>query len=192
MWQPVLVVKRLLCLAGSAAAIALAGCGGQPHSAAPSPASVNAAFKNSPPPLAALHERANQLVDGGPAAFSSLLTGLRGYPVVVNKWASWCTPCQSEFPVFQKVAVAYGKKVAFVGIAGKDPKPAASGFLRSYPVTYPSFLDLHEDIARSIQAATYYPLTVFFNRQGKSVYEHAGPYESAAALERDIRRYVLG
>jgi cytochrome c biogenesis protein CcmG/thiol:disulfide interchange protein DsbE len=186
------VLKRLPYLAATAAILALSGCGGQAHSAAPSHASVNAAFKGSPPPLAALHERANQLVEGGPAAFSSLLKSLHGYPVVVNKWASWCTPCQSEFPVFQKVAVAYGKKVAFVGINGKDHNPAASAFLRSYPVTYPSYVDPHEDIARTIQAATYYPLTVFFNRQGKSVYVHAGPYQSAAALEHDIGRYVLG
>jgi cytochrome c biogenesis protein CcmG/thiol:disulfide interchange protein DsbE len=191
-WQAVLVIKRLLCLASLVAAIALAGCGGQTHSAAPSQASVNAAFKDSPPPLAALHERANQLAGGGPAAFSALLKSLHGYPVVINKWASWCSPCQSEFPVFQKVAVSYGKKVAFVGIDGKDSKPAASAFLRSFPVTYPSYLDPHEDIARSIQASTYYPQTVFYDRQGKSVYDHAGPYEKAAALERDIRRYVLG
>jgi cytochrome c biogenesis protein CcmG/thiol:disulfide interchange protein DsbE len=188
-----LVVKPLPYLAFTAAILALVGCGGgHAHSDAPSRASVNAAFKGSPPPLASLHEGANQLVNGGQPAFSSLLKGLHGYPVVVNKWASWCTPCQSEFPVFQKVAVVYGKKVAFVGIDGKDTKPAASAFLRSFPITYPSYLDPHEDIARSIQAATYYPQTVFYNRQGKSVYDHAGPYESPAALERDIRRYVLG
>ena len=46
-------------------------------------------------------------------------------------------------------------------------------------------------IARSIQAAIYFPQTVYFNRQGKMVYDHAGPYQSAAALESDVRRYAL-
>ena len=171
----------------------LAGCGGgHAKSDAPPQASVAAAFKGSPPQLVALHARGNQLLSGGPAAFSALLKGLRGYPVIVNKWASWCGPCQSEFPVFQKVAVAYGKKVAFVGVDGKDTTPAAKAFLHSFPVTYPSYSDPKESIARSIQAATYYPQTVFYNRQGQSVFDHAGPYESASALERDIKRYALG
>jgi cytochrome c biogenesis protein CcmG/thiol:disulfide interchange protein DsbE len=186
------VVTRLSYLACTAAILGIAGCGGKVHSAAPSQASVNTAFKGSPSPLAALHQRADQLLPGGPGAFSALLKGLRGYPVVVNKWASWCTPCQSEFPVFQKVAVAYGKRVAFVGLDGKDTKPAAGAFLHSFPVTYPSYLDPHESIARTIQASTYYPQTVFYNRHGTRVYDHAGPYESPSALERDIRRYVLG
>jgi cytochrome c biogenesis protein CcmG, thiol:disulfide interchange protein DsbE len=175
------------------AAALLAGCGGsQPHSSAPSEATVTAAFKGSPPRLAALHEKANQLLGGGRTAFSALLKRLHGYPVVVNKWASWCIPCQSEFPLFQKVAVQDGKKVAFVGIDGKDTKPAGSAFLDKYPVTYPSYEDPSEDISRSIQAATYYPQTVFYDRKGTRVFDHAGPYESAAALQRDIKRYVLG
>ena len=61
-----------------------------------------------------------------------------------------------------------------------------------FPVTYPSYVDPDESIARSIQAATYYPQTVFFDRQGKIVFDHAGPYLSASALEHDIRRYALG
>jgi cytochrome c biogenesis protein CcmG/thiol:disulfide interchange protein DsbE len=173
--------------------VALAGCGGaQPRSAAPSSTSVSAAFKGSPAPLARLHDQANQLLSGGPSAFKARLAGLRGYPVVVNKWASWCGPCQSEFPAYQKAAVAYGKKVAFVGIDGKDHNGSAEAFLKRFPVTYPSYTDPEESIARSIQAATYYPQTVYFDRSGKIVFDHAGPYLSAASLERDIRRYALG
>ena len=46
--------------------------------------------------------------------------------------------------------------------------------------------------SNSIKASTYFPQTVFINRGGRIVFEHAGPYESASALEQDIRRYVLG
>jgi len=58
-------------------------------------------------------------------------------------------------------------------------------------VTYPSYVDPQEDIARSIQAATFFPETVYYDRHGRFLYEHAGPYLSASALEQDIRRYVL-
>jgi cytochrome c biogenesis protein CcmG/thiol:disulfide interchange protein DsbE len=171
--------------------LVLAGCGAQARSAAPGPATVAAAFKHSPPVLASLHVQADRLLGGGPSAFAARLRSLRGYPVVVNKWASWCEPCQTEFPAFQRAAVTYGRQVAFVGIDGKDSDGSAAGFLHQFPVSYPSYVDPRENIARTIQAATYYPQTVYFDRRGKIVYDHAGPYETAAALEQDIRRYVL-
>jgi cytochrome c biogenesis protein CcmG, thiol:disulfide interchange protein DsbE len=153
---------------------------------------VAAAFTSSPAPLMALHAQANQLLGGGRTAFNARVASLRGYPIVVNKWASWCGPCQTEFPAFQRAAVLYGSKVAFMGLDGKDANQAAASFLKRFPVTYPSYVDPQERIASSIKASTYYPLTVYFDRQGRPIYEHAGAYASVAALESDIRRYALG
>jgi thiol-disulfide isomerase/thioredoxin len=172
--------------------VALTACGAQVRSAAPGPSSVAAALKGSPPPLAALHGQANELLAGGAAAFESQLARLRGYPLVVNKWASWCGPCQTEFPAFQRAALAYGRRVAFLGLDGKDHDPAAIAFLRRFPVTYPSLSDPQEGIARKIKAATYYPETIYLDSQGRIVFEHAGPYVSAGTLEADIRRHLLG
>ena len=191
MWQALAVAPRFVSAALLLAGLVLAGCGTQARSAAPPTATIAAAFKGSPPALASLHAQANQLLAGGPNAFHLRLEGLRGYPVVVNKWASWCGPCQTEFPAFQRASVKYGRQVAFIGIDGKDSDPSAQAFLRRFPVTYPSYVDPDESIARTIQAAIYYPQTVYFDRQGKMVFDHAGPYETAAALEHDIRRYVL-
>jgi cytochrome c biogenesis protein CcmG, thiol:disulfide interchange protein DsbE len=186
-------VRSRLLLAATAVALAVGGCGSsQPKNEAPSKRSVNAAFKGSPAPLAALHDQANHLLGGGTAAYEARLARLKGYPVVVNKWASWCGPCQTEFPVFQRASVALGRKVAFLGIDGKDANSAATSFLRRFPVTYPSYVDPHETIARKIHAATYYPQTIYYDRNGKIVLDHAGPYASVGALEKDIRHYVLG
>lgn len=169
-----------------------AACGSaQPRSAPPTAAEKAAAFKSSPPQLSALHAQADRLLRGGPSAFRARLKALHGYPVVVNKWASWCGPCQTEFPAFQQASVKYGRDVAFVGIDGKDTNSAAQAFLRRFPLSYPSYVDPGESIARSIQAAVYYPQTVYFDRGGQMVYDHAGPYPNAGALEQDIRRYVL-
>jgi len=172
----------------------LAGCGAsQGRSAAPSPTKETIAFKGSPPVLASLHRQADTLLGGGVSAFRARMAVLAGYPVVVNKWASWCGPCQIEFPAFQQASVKLGRQVAFIGIDGKDGNGAAAAFLRRFPVSYPSYTDPHESISRAFQAATYYPQTLFFGRHGHTtyVYDHTGPYESAAALEQDIARYVL-
>jgi cytochrome c biogenesis protein CcmG, thiol:disulfide interchange protein DsbE len=163
-----------------------------PHSANLSKSAVSSALAGSPPVLASLHTQGNQLLPGGTAAFRARLKALRGYPVVINKWASWCGPCQTEFPAYQRASVAFGRQVAFIGIDGRDHNAAAAAFLRRFPVSYPSYTDPHEKIARAIQAATYYPQTVYIDRQGHEVFDHAGPYETAASLEKDIRRYALG
>jgi thiol-disulfide isomerase/thioredoxin len=182
----------LVVAAAVGASGALDGCGGTPRSAAPAPAAARAALADSPPALAAIHSQADRLLGGGPAAFNARLRTLRGYPVVVNKWASWCGPCQSEFPVFQRVSVALGRRVAFLGIDGKDADAQAAAFLRRFPVSYPSYVDPREQIARALEASTYYPETLFFTAAGRMNYLHAGPYETAADLERDVRRYAIG
>lgn len=191
MWQSVGVPTLRYAAALVLVALLLAGCGTQAHSQAPSSGAVSSAFHGSPAPLASLHTQANDLLGGGTAAFKQRMASLAGYPVVVNKWASWCDPCQTEFPAFQRAAVTFGKRVGFVGVDGKDHNGSAKAFLARFPVTYPSYTDPQEQIASSIQAATYYPQTVYFDRNHKIVFDHAGPYLSAAALERDIRRYAL-
>jgi thiol-disulfide isomerase/thioredoxin len=144
----------------------------------------------APEPFAALHRQASQLLDGGPSAVNERLASLRGHPVVINKWASWCGPCRLEFPVFQRVATKLGKRVAFLGLDGRDATGDARRFLSSNPVSYPSYKDPNERAAHHLKAGTYYPTTVFIDARGRRTV-HQGPYDDDATLERDIRRYAL-
>jgi thiol-disulfide isomerase/thioredoxin len=144
----------------------------------------------APESLHGLYAQANQLLPGGKTAFDRRLTALRGHPVVVNKWASWCVPCQSEFPVFQSVATKEGTKVAFVGVNGKDVDAAARRFLAKRPLPFPSYTDPKETIARSLRIPQNYPMTVLLDRRGKMAYIHPGPYRNDAALQQDIKRYL--
>ena len=52
---------------------------------------------------------------------------LRGRPVVVNAWASWCDPCEYEMPLFQRAAVRFGRRVAFLGVNPDDARATARG-----------------------------------------------------------------
>jgi thiol-disulfide isomerase/thioredoxin len=144
----------------------------------------------APAPLAALHDQSGQLLDGGRAAFRRRLAELKGYPVVVNKWASWCAPCRTEFPIFQAESVAKGKRVAFLGLNAGDSRDPARRFLRKSPLPFPSYVDPDEKIAKSIQAPANYPITVFFDARGKLVYTHQGGYRKRADLAADLKRYL--
>jgi thiol-disulfide isomerase/thioredoxin len=171
-------------------AAALAGCGDEPESAAPDGADAQRALAGSPPALAALHRQANQLIGGGDDAFRARLRALRGNPIVVNKWASWCPPCRDEFPVFQRVSVALGREVAFLGVDSDDNDDDARAFLGRYPVSYPSYRDPEERVARVFKGHLAFPTTAFYDARGKLAFVHQGPYDSDAALRRDIEEYA--
>ncbi len=187
-----LVSRLSLSLALLAGGLAIGGCGsGTPRSVAPGPAQLQSDLRGSPAPLVALHTQANTLLSGGTAAFTARLHALRGHPAVVNNWASWCGPCQSEFPVFQGVSASFGRRVAFVGIDGKDATGAARAFLRRFPVSYPSYEDPSGTIATAVMYSAVYPETAFYDRSGQRVYIHAGPYLTAAELRHDVQFYAL-
>jgi cytochrome c biogenesis protein CcmG, thiol:disulfide interchange protein DsbE len=149
------------------------------------------ALAGSPPPLAALHRQADQLLPGGLSAYESRIASLKGYPVVVNVWASWCGPCRFEFPAFQQVSAAYGKRVAFFGVNSQDSDDGAETFLGEAPVPYPSYTDGDKSIADELGGLGF-PKTAFYGRNGELIYLDQKPYVHAAELRADVKRYALG
>lgn len=149
------------------------------------------ALAGAPAPLAALHDQEAQLLGGGLEAYERRIEALRGYPIVVNVWASWCGPCRFEFPVLQDLAARYGKRVAFLGVDSQDSDDAAETFLAEEPVPYPSYSDPDEEIKDSLGATRGLPDTAFYDRRGELVYLKQGPYSDHSELEADLRRYAL-
>jgi len=169
----------------------MSGCGAQaPEVQAPTPAQARAELAGSPAALAALHRQAAQLVDGGLGAYRARLTELRGHPVVVNAWASWCGPCKYEMPYFSRAAVRFGRRVAFVGVNAGDTDGDARAFLRDHYIPYPSYVDPHDQIAQEIGVRAGLPTTVFYRRDGEVAYVHQGQYRDEAALVADVKRYA--
>jgi cytochrome c biogenesis protein CcmG/thiol:disulfide interchange protein DsbE len=185
--------SRWIAVVAAAAALAAAGCGssGDEDTGAPPP-DYERALAGAPPPLAGLHAQANELLGGGVEAYERRIASLRGYPVVVNVWASWCGPCRFEFPSFQRLSARYGKRVAFLGIDSEDSEAAAETFLREEPVPYPSYSDPDEEIKESLGATFGLPDTAFYDRQGELVFLKQGPYDDQAELRADIERCALG
>lgn len=195
-----MTAKRWLALAGALALLALLVTGlvqlagrsqGGSSLSTLTRAQISASLAGSPPALATLHAQSDDLLPGGLAALRARLSALRGYPLVINKWASWCVPCQSERGVFQHASATLGRSVAFLGIDSADTSPAdARAFLRAVPVGYPSYYDSSGHLGESVTDSSFTPVTVFYDRDGRE-YIHQGPYPSVAKLQRDIRRYAL-
>jgi thiol-disulfide isomerase/thioredoxin len=148
-----------------------------------------AAARGVPRQIAANRADASRVVDGSIAA---KLTALRGVPVVVNQWASWCPNCKAEFGFFQRLAQRYARQVAFVGLDSQDRRGDAEAFLRGFPVPYPSIYDPSAGEARSIGGGQGWPTTFFYDRTGRQTYVRQGGYTTLASLRADIQRYALG
>lgn len=137
------------------------------------------------PALAALHADGGRLLgDGG--AFRRRLAGLRGHPVLVNAWASWCEPCRSELPLLASAARRFGGRIAFLGLDVSDADGRAREFLAAHPVGYPSYSDADGGVARSLGAPQGLPVTLFIDAGGRVFHVHTGAYPSEAALEADV------
>jgi cytochrome c biogenesis protein CcmG/thiol:disulfide interchange protein DsbE len=179
------LVLAIACLAS------LAACGDDGGDFASKPPDYDKALEGAPGPLAALYAQPNALLGGGADAFERRLAELRGYPVVVNKWASWCGPCRFEFPFFQRLSAKLGKRVAFIGVDSDDSDDAARTFLSEFPVPYPSYSDPDQDIAALFKATLGFPSTAFYDSSGELVYTKQGGYASQQELLADIRRHAL-
>ena len=119
-------------------------------------------------------------VAAGPAV---ALASLRGKPVVVNFWATWCQPCFEEHAALVETARALGAEVQFVGIVYEDEAPNVVEYLRREGSAYPALVDPggRTAIAYGVYGV---PETFFINTAGVIVAKHVGPLTTEMLRER--------
>jgi thiol-disulfide isomerase/thioredoxin len=119
-----------------------------------------------------------------PAQFRELLVSLRGKPVVVNIWASWCGPCTLEAPGLAREANRARGQVQFLGVDIIDHLPPARAFIDRYRWPYPSVFDpsgaIRDDLGFIGQ-----PITVIYDGSGRKTFTHSG-----AISEGDLRAAI--
>ncbi|WP_308301177.1 TlpA disulfide reductase family protein [Frankia sp. Mgl5] len=114
------------------------------------------------------------------------LASLRGKPVVVNFWASWCAPCRAETPGLVTLS-GRNSDVAFVGVNEKDNASSAKAFTRDFKVGYPSIVDRLGTLAAGWPVAPGLPSTFVLDADGRIAARFTGgvlPAELTTVLER--------
>jgi cytochrome c biogenesis protein CcmG, thiol:disulfide interchange protein DsbE len=120
--------------------------------------------------------------------YERLLYQLRGKPVVVNLWASWCGPCRQEAPALVNAARRYGRDVQFLGVDFQDQRGPAAAFSRRYKVPYPSVFDASGAIHDGLGFVGL-PDTIFYDSDGQIVATWSGPL-TPSALRQNLSRLL--
>jgi thiol-disulfide isomerase/thioredoxin len=120
-----------------------------------------------------LREATLQSLNGKNKKFSDY----KGKPLLINVWASWCGPCQSEMGSIQRLAQRYnGKQFNVIGISTDDDGFAAAAFIKKYKITFDNFLDSKVFLENMLGANTI-PLTVLVDANGRVLEKARGSYE---------------
>lgn len=107
------------------------------------------------------------------------LASLRGEVVVLNFWASWCEPCQTEAPLLEHAQGALERHRATVlGITYQDNSPDSEGFVRRYHLTYPVLRDTTSEFASSY-GTHQVPESFIIDRKGRIVAISRGEIEQS-------------
>jgi cytochrome c biogenesis protein CcmG, thiol:disulfide interchange protein DsbE len=127
---------------------------------------------------------------GAAADGAIALRELRGVPVVINFWASWCVPCKEETPLLAASARRHAGQVAFLGIDVQDFRSDARRFLKRYGANYVSVRDggssTYDDYG-----LTGLPETYYLDGRGRIVAHDVGAV-SARELEQGVAHATRG
>lgn len=169
-----------LAVTGALAAATVAGCGGSTGSGGGSYYQYSGATKFGtviPAPQRKPAEPfTGELLDGG----TYKLAAQAGKAVVVNFWGTWCGPCTTETPEFDKIYRSYhGKPVTFVGIDVKDTKGFARSFVQQNHISYPIVFDEKAETALKLGnvPSASMPFTVLLDRQHRVAGVYIGPMQ---------------
>jgi cytochrome c biogenesis protein CcmG/thiol:disulfide interchange protein DsbE len=152
----------------------VAGCGAQPKKAVPDPTL-----------------RPGRVSPGSVPALNHVMRTLRGKPVVVNYWATWCIPCRAEMPRIAAIARAYAATVHFLGVDVEDDTASAEKFARERNVGYPMISDPHGEIRRD-QKILGLPVTQFYRADGALAFVNNGEIDSTGLTKRIGDLLIIG
>lgn len=111
------------------------------------------------------------------------LSDLRGRPVVLNFWASWCGPCRIETPHFQEFSENFSDDLVVLGVNQQESAETVEAFAAEFALTYPLLLDARADVYQTY-AVFGLPTTYFIDADGIIVDVIPGAATEAVLTEK--------
>lgn len=114
--------------------------------------------------------------------FEGVLPDLTGKVVLVDFWASWCSPCKASFPELEKLYQAYAKRgFVLLGVSVDEKASDMKAFLKTHPVTFPIVRDKAQALVGRVEVDAM-PTSLLINRDGKVIKIHSG-YQGEKTVE---------
>ncbi len=101
------------------------------------------------------------------------LSGMRGRPVLINFWATWCGPCQMEMPLIQKYYEKYSPNLVVLAVNNDEPASDVKSFVDKMELTFPVLLDPGAKVENQYRVMAF-PTSLFINKEGLIRYQHIG------------------
>jgi thiol-disulfide isomerase/thioredoxin len=117
------------------------------------------------------------------AGYEALIATLKGKPVLVNFWGSWCPPCEDEAPHLAEVAREYEGEVQFLGVDIADAREPAREFILRFDWPYPSIFDPRDTIRVGLGYIGQ-PITLIYDRDGEIAWDHVGAVNTEILREK--------
>ena len=119
------------------------------------------------------------------------LSELRGQVVLINFWASWCSPCRQELPLLNKIYTQY-RNAGFMLLAVNvdDNRKDADAMLKRLNLRFPTLFDGSKKVAKLYGVDTM-PATLVIDRDGRVRYVHRGYYDGyERKYEQQVRELL--
>ncbi len=118
------------------------------------------------------------------------LSGVRGKPVLLNFWATWCGPCRFEMPFLQEIHDEYSDKgLVLIAVDIGESKSDVENFMQREGLTLPVLLDSQAEVARQYRVAAI-PTTFFIDKDGIIRGRQIGAFTGKAAIENGLKKIM--
>ena len=105
------------------------------------------------------------------------MQAFQGKPLLLNFWATWCGPCKSELPAFDKAYKEYGEEIAFLMVnltdGSRDTVDSVKAFVNENEYSFPVYFDTEYEGSNAYKV-TSIPLTILIDKNGNVYQSHVG------------------